>query len=357
MKIDRSNYEIWFTDWADNNLNQSQVEELYLFLEQNPDLFKEFEALTEMKLVNTDLSFKSKNRLKRSASELSTDQFEYLCAAYFENDLADDQKAEILELKESDREKARIFDMMSRTRLRAPSLEYAGKKALLRKTPFEKAVRFSLISLGAAAAIASFLIVYPISRNTSIITDQPSYAENSKDTLQINLSPKITKPVEKITQAVPETVAENVNPTAENIKAEETIKASTSGITEEKGVQKVEMKDFRGAIAFNDSELRNSLIESDLSFKAPVEDDGRSNIGKFIARNFREKILRQKQVTDAPLKGYELAEAGIEGLNKLLGWQMALDTNTDENGDVESVRFNSKMLKFSAPVKKSESGE
>ena len=45
MQIDRSNYEIWFTDWLDGNLNSLQVEQLKLFLDKNPDLREELNDL------------------------------------------------------------------------------------------------------------------------------------------------------------------------------------------------------------------------------------------------------------------------------------------------------------------------
>lgn len=46
MQIDRSNYEIWLIDWLDENLNEIQIEQLQLFLRDNPDLKEEIEELT-----------------------------------------------------------------------------------------------------------------------------------------------------------------------------------------------------------------------------------------------------------------------------------------------------------------------
>ena len=57
MQIDRSNYEIWFIDWLDGNLNSLQVEQLKLFLDQNPDLREELNDLTTMNLVSPADSF------------------------------------------------------------------------------------------------------------------------------------------------------------------------------------------------------------------------------------------------------------------------------------------------------------
>jgi hypothetical protein len=99
---------------------------------------------------------------------------------------------------------------------------------------------------------------------------------------------------------------------------------------------------------------QNTLIALNSSAIIPEYDDGRSKLSRFIARTFREKILKEKGVKDSPLKAYEIAEAGVSGLNKLLGWEMALDKRNDENGELKSVYFSSKILKFNAPVKKSE---
>ena len=80
-------------------------------------------------------------------------------------------------------------------------------------------------------------------------------------------------------------------------------------------------------------------------------ENGISVIGKAF---LKDELLKEKTPPDSPLKGYEIAEAGVEGLNKLFGWEMALDKKNDQNGQLKSVYFSSKILKFNAPVKKSE---
>jgi hypothetical protein len=98
----------------------------------------------------------------------------------------------------------------------------------------------------------------------------------------------------------------------------------------------------------------NQLIAMEFKFVTPDYDDGRSRIGKFLARVVREKILKEKNVKDTPLQIYEIAKAGVSEINKLLGWEMALDERKDANGELKSVYFSSKILKFNAPVKNSE---
>jgi hypothetical protein len=98
----------------------------------------------------------------------------------------------------------------------------------------------------------------------------------------------------------------------------------------------------------------NSLIAFNSTVTSVEYDEYRSRLGRFIAKTFREKILKEKAANDSPLKVYEIAEAGVTGLDKLLGWQMALDEKKDANGELKSVYFSSRILKFTAPIKKSE---
>jgi hypothetical protein len=100
--------------------------------------------------------------------------------------------------------------------------------------------------------------------------------------------------------------------------------------------------------------IPNTLIVLKETVDVTDYDDGRSRLGKFIAKTFRVKILKEKTAKDSPLKVYEIAEAGVSGLNKLLGWEMALDEKKDEKGELKSLYFSSKILKFNAPIKKSE---
>jgi len=81
--------------------------------------------------------------------------------------------------------------------------------------------------------------------------------------------------------------------------------------------------------------------------------DERSKAGQFIAKFFHEKIMKDTTAVNRPVESYEIAVAGITGLNKLLGWEMSLQKNADENGDVKSYYFSSRLLKFKSPVKKS----
>jgi hypothetical protein len=71
-----------------------------------------------------------------------------------------------------------------------------------------------------------------------------------------------------------------------------------------------------------------------------------------IALMFREKILGESIPDPSPLKGWEIAGAGIQGINKLLGWEMAYEVTEGEPGEAGTLDFSSRFIKFQTPVRK-----
>jgi hypothetical protein len=86
----------------------------------------------------------------------------------------------------------------------------------------------------------------------------------------------------------------------------------------------------------------------------PYDDEGGNAVGNFFTRVIREKILKSQTNEKGNIKAYEVADAGITGINKLFGSNMTLKKTMDDKGEVKSVYFNSKLIKFNAPVKKAE---
>ena len=64
--INRSNYEVWFIDYADGKLSHEHVAELLLFLEENPDLKNEFGFFEPVELPVDKVEFPFKENLKKT---------------------------------------------------------------------------------------------------------------------------------------------------------------------------------------------------------------------------------------------------------------------------------------------------
>lgn len=356
MKIDRSNYEIWLVDWLDGNLSDARKDELLLFLEEHTDLREEFNDLTCVTLLPPNAAFSGKNDLKKMPSELTDNQFNLLSTGYLENDLDESQKADLFEIIEKDVERKTQFELIQKMKLYSPAIGYKNKNKLYKRTAFQKAISFSIIGLSAAAAIALLIISAPFSTEKlpgNSINIAVAEKKTNRIIANMEVSPApVVKTERKTATEAEKTEVTAIQQTAEVIYIEPvTVLIDTLSFSREKEIRKVL---FTSAINLNQNYAAPTLIASSSIAEISQYDDGRSNISRFFARTFRDKFLKEEIKKDTPLKGYEIAEAGVSGLNKLLGWDMALDKNNDENGELNSVYFSSKIIKFNTPVKKTE---
>lgn len=364
MNIDRSNYELWLIDWLDGKLTHFELEQLHRFLSENPDIKEESEELAIVRLNPSSKSFPYKNRLKKTTAALSLMQLEYLSIGYLENDLSPDQKIELMESIENNPEQRKLFDLIKRTRLLPVALPYRNKNKLIRRTVFQNVFKLSVIGLSAAAILTIVLFTY-ISKPKNLQIKSDNIAEsNIIDSLSQNpakkiVSHEINPVVKKLTS---ENIGKNLSPISQkpSVSKELTSNISSSNNDSTKRytdrpVILINKIPVSSKIVLKEESIRDALIT--LNYKPDVleSEDGRSRFGKFIAKTFREKVLKENTTVDSPLKAYEVAEAGVSGLNKLFGWDMVLNEKKNTNGEPKSICFSSKILKFNAPVKKSKS--
>jgi hypothetical protein len=362
MKIDRSNYEIWLIDWFDGNLNEFQIEQLQHFLTVNPDLKEESDELTMFRLNPARKSFPQKNQLKKTMVDLSPSQFEYLSVAYFENDLSAEEKTELLESIEYDQGKKISFKLIQKLRLSPGNLSYKHKKRLLKRTLAQNAIRWSMIGLS-AAAIITLVIITSVSKPHELKIDSNKTAQSvSVDSAILKQTKGIaSNEVYKSSHNIPDkiqkkTIIASLKTTSPNPEIKNNLLAEIDSMSQSVTLTRTIINKITvpPSIDLKGEPIHNTLIALNLSVTVPEYDDGRSKLSRFIARTFREKILKETKAKDSPLEAYELAKAGVSGLDKLLGWEMALDEKKDANGVLKSVYFSSKILKFNAPIKKTE---
>jgi hypothetical protein len=353
MMPDRSNYEIWIIDWLDGKLDESGIGMLMAFLEANPDLKEEAESLSISRLTSGNTVFAAKDDLKKTISELPFSQIEYLSVAYLENDINPLQLSELEQSLELNPENKRAFDKIQKTKLTPPAITYKNKYLLRKQQTGAKVFRFAFTGLSAAATIAVLIISYTFL--------QRYLSQKNKEPEQIVASIYTGAPFEVRTKAftaLPEEPANsNITTTlAAGISKELPIVAyaDTSSIIIRQSIDEITGVPVNLIPEVKAGTTGNFLAATNNRYSYRPYDDERSKIGRFIARNFRGKILKEPVVSDAPLKTYEIAEAGVAGLNKLLGWDMALVATSDEAGELKSIYFSSRMLKFNAPVKKTE---
>lgn len=348
MQIDRSNYEIWIIDWLDGKLDSREIMQLKLFLDDNPDLREEAVDLTSINLPLPGDTYARKGDLRRVVSDLSGSQFGYLCAAYLENDLDSSQKEELNDIITKDPERKKIFDLIKMTRISPSPTKYKNKRQLLRQTGLQKIVRLSVIGLSAAAAAAVvFIIVAHCFRPAVPILK----TENTVHAI-IPESP-VRKP---LPAARNNTVTGKI--LIKSLAEKQITKADTTSLMLRKPLEQgspVSRIAFTKNIELLPQHENLSLVAPPPALIAGRATDEGSRAGRFLARTFREKLLKEDKPATGPVRGFEIASAGVNGLNKLFGWKMDLHRKTGKNGQSSSIYFKSKLLTVNAPVRKSES--
>ena len=362
MKIDRSNYETWLIDWLDGNLSEPEIMELNQFLSNNPDLLVESEELSSFSLQKPSLKYHGKDNLRRSPSDLSDLQFEYLCVASMEKDLTTHQQTEFQEIIESDPVKRKTFGLINKTQLLPSKISYRNKKYIIKKTLLRKITEFSAIGLSAAAAVIFAIITIfgmPESQSDNRINKAQSLAaENITHQEKANIPEEtfiadtrpagLKKNLEASVAVISETTGSDTQSDAGELKTDSQIPKLSLEQPE------IKMILVNSAISISEGIPSSDLIASEFEVFIPEDNDERSFVAKFLARTFHEKILKEEVSDDAPVKGYEIAEAGVTGLNKLLGWEMEMEKNSGKNGEINSIYFSSRLIKLNVPVKKTE---
>jgi hypothetical protein len=139
MPITTNNYEVFFVDYHDGALSPGQVAELFLFLEQHPELKEEFEGMAGIRLGAMEESFPEKESLKRGL--VTAGNLDWYLVAGMEGDLdakSSDQLNKYLDAHPARRRDETLFRA---TRLEPGHEVFAGKKDLKKPVPFSVTYR------------------------------------------------------------------------------------------------------------------------------------------------------------------------------------------------------------------------
>jgi hypothetical protein len=358
MKPERSNYEIWLIDYFDGTLDNNQVEELMDFLDKNPDLKEHLSENFAHSLKPANETFRFKDSLKKDSSDLAGEQFELLCISASEHDLGEAEVTDLEKMIEVSPEKREIFDFYKKAVLKAPAVHFRNKQGLRRLSVTQKIIRISVIGLSAAAGIALFISLSVTPGRKEVISVPLTTAVNRSEPGEEKISsPSLSRDPQPVRQSPAKnefktsTLSAALNAPQTSLTREAPIPIPVSNPEPERiAVARLEFKQevsLAGEIpsdlsALNQVELQSSVVS-----------DRYGSDGLF-ARLFRERITKSGTNESGSIKGYEIADAGIIGLNKLFGWQMSLKPTRNKKGEVTSLYFSSKILKFNAPVKRSQ---
>lgn len=158
-KINTHNYEAFFLDYIEGNLNESQVRELKKFLNANPKLQEELHDFEEFTLEPENIIYKHKEELIQNtqAKHFEINDFEYLCIADIENDITKEDKNLLKNKLDENTKRIKDLNLYKKTKL-SPDLNisFPRKKQLTRRY---LPVGFKVVTSVAAAITATLLVL------------------------------------------------------------------------------------------------------------------------------------------------------------------------------------------------------
>lgn len=307
-KINRNNYEIYLIDYLDGKLNPLLMDEIHSFFQENPDLKKEFENISSIKLNPDKIVYEEKIILKKyiSKSIVNESNFSDFCIARFEDDLnADEIKALDNYIKENPTKKPE-YQLFALSRLETDtSIIFENKRKIkhifLAQT--EKRILYSIISVAASLLLVVSTWFYSKINNPEFIASKLKL-DNAIETKQLiasNYATENTKIDKNNSVNINKVKLENIE-LLSCVEKAENIKVNIIPNTLDTSIIKVEkITDY------------SEFVLSDLSFE---ETEDTINLYKEVITGVKE-LFREDQRPTASVTGWVIADLSVKTINKL----------------------------------------
>lgn len=345
MKITRQNYEAYFIDYLEGNLNEQLVDVFIDFLQQNPDLKEELELFSAVTAVPESLTFNKKKKLYHEKYDLES-EFNDAAVANLEGDLSE-QEAEAFERYVlAHPEKQEDISLFDKTILKTDESIRFEKKNKLYKRAAGKTIL--LWSTRAAAVLIVGLVVFSlVTKNDKTIVPQNQVAriEENKE-LQTNAQQEIVLSQE------PATENEKVAEVQEKPVPEKTKKKNSDNSP--KIIQK-NIQAEKPVIERINVEKPKELQSLSASLDVPRPKETLATMYLIIPElphsNVEERLLADVVLEKTGLDNLSMSKIKKAGLKLVSGFTKENFTyKTDEAGEITEINYDSRLLAFTIPT-------
>jgi len=296
------------------------------------------------RLTPSDDRLPSSEKLIRKPEDLTGEQFDLLAAAWVGNALNSESLKEFETLLASFPEKRVHAESFRKIRLTPLNDRWEGKERMIRKSPTAVTVRRTvLITLAAAAVLAGMITLGP-----SIFKQNPAATLQQFHESAV-VSEVLIPAASPITVYRPEEAVKTRQGFA--VIHERDLRTHTEIVTEPERILPVTADRHPSVPVLTASADMSGLIPLDLVDIVPVSIPEKE--ANWILRSISflaGAITKEKKTVD----GYMIANACVNGINDILGWDMELEEVKNKSGEQAKVNFNSSLLSFSAPMNKNQ---
>ena len=355
MKINRNNYETYFIDYIEGNLDVKLVDDFLEFLQQNPDLKEELSLFQSVSLEPEEIQFDKKEKLYKNKFDIE-DNFNRTSVALLEGDLSMDEKADFERYLISHPDKRKEFQLFEKTKLQPDLSVKFNKKSRLYHRSVGKSIVLWSIRI-AAVLVLAFTFYVLADRESANTLEEPRVAvlqtetppnETQNNEASQNVNQQIVSPENEIVK--PEANAENK---ATEPQIEKTVQKDSKSNRENTKGKKDETDIATERVAVEPLRPISRLTAS-LEIKQPQESlrimqyaipDGPAyqDEERFLADVVVEKTGINK------LSFNKIAKAGLNIVSNISKEKLTYETN--ESGKVTEINYDSRLLAFSIPTK------
>ncbi|HCY41611.1 MAG TPA: hypothetical protein DHV48_09695 [Prolixibacteraceae bacterium] len=345
MMITRDNYEPFFLDYLEGNLDENMIDQFLDFLELNPDLKEELHLFENIKLPEEQVVFAGKEHLYKSANDEKA-AFERKAVAFIEGDLKDEERKSFEKYVASRPELQTEIGLFAKTRLVADTgIKFQNKQNLYRKSGT------AIFMNWAARAAAVIVLVWGIS-SLFQSEDQPVGSVVQEIA---TLKPKTTEPAN--IQIEPEKDIQKTEPAEKSVVLAE----NKPAVIHERGSRKQEKipepetnyqeRDFTeiNEITPIYAMLETKTEENQLAVSRSINLD-KINDPKNIMSVEEFLANRVKKVGDESLLSVQrIFRTGLNVASEISGDRIGYSV---KEGKVSSLEFESRLMAFSIPLQK-----
>lgn len=345
--ITRNNYEVYLIDYMDGSLCSSLVDELYRFLDQNPDIAEEFEGLSSVSLNPPTLKFEGKELLKKKSSiRYGIDsEIDYLLIAELENDITKQEKETLTILQNNNPDIVNKRSKYSKTKLSANLNEKFEFKSSLKRTPVvyirHRNVQFML---SIAASLLIFVGVFAwvnsalITNETMVAQSHEQKLEETNNTAQANSQEIQTTNKDVAFETLPLKEAKVFNQMPVNIEVETPEMQTTA--REPVALEKIEARDIQNLNLAQSSAAIKISIPKNIVMEKP------------LPQFSQENEVPSKEGTVKEIGLFDVVQMGVNKLAQATGANVRLEGEKNQKGKLTKIEFDSKLFALSTPVRK-----
>ena len=343
MNINRDNYELWFLDYLEGNLDEKLINDFLEFIRDNPDLSEELQLFDTVSLPESNLEYPHKSKLYKQTLDLPA-VFDSMAIGFLEGDLDQKEKISFEHFMQKHPEKNKELELFRLTLLSPDTSVCLKNKQRLYHQPVIRLMTSRLLRI---AAVFIFLFAF------SQVMEKPTEKTVPDSFLTIFTADNTAtiNPVkieQSISNSAPEEFVSELN-TPGNMEGKNYLK--------EKNVELSASYEFQSSVE-SVREYSSSLLSVAYSSPAyeiqttepvlaiPSIDHGIAALDETVNGSLSHKLFRK---------------IGITGINpgKLVRWGLSLATgltkekfnySTDASGDIIALNLDTRLVGFSIPV-------